>query len=192
MTQITSAIPETGGGRKRAGVRRMIKHNLRIDMTPMVDLGFLLITFFVITAQLSEPRAMQIITPKEADPQMPLGESNALTILPAASNTLYYYQGKWEEALQSGHIYQISYAGENSLRKVIIRKQAALDADPNNKEKRDGLMLVIKPSATASYKNMVDVLDEVTINQVKKYTLVSISTEEATWLKGLDQEVINQ
>jgi len=58
----------------------MIKHNKRIDMTPMVDPGFLLISFFVITTELSRPRAMDLFMPKDGRPMLP-GESNALTDL---------------------------------------------------------------------------------------------------------------
>lgn len=182
MAAITTTATESGTGRQRAGVKRMTRHNLKIDMTPMVDLGFLLITFFVITAQLSEHRAMNIITPKDGA-NTPLAMSDALTILPSANNTVYYYQGMWQEALKNGAVHQVNYAGENSLRKTILRIMAELDADPKSKEKRNGLMMVIKPDKSATYKNIVDILDEVTINQVKKYALVSITPEEAAWLE---------
>jgi biopolymer transport protein ExbD len=64
----------------KAGVRKMKKHELKIDMTPMVDLGFLLISFFVITTELSKPTALNLIMPTKGI-AMDLGESNALTVL---------------------------------------------------------------------------------------------------------------
>jgi hypothetical protein len=126
---------------------------------------------------------MNLYMPKDGPPSS-LGSSNALTVLLANNNSLYYYQGSWEDAKRSGAIYKTTFGGANGLRKIINERQAALDADPNNKEKRNGLMLLVKPSKNASYKNIVDVLDEVTINVVKKYALVKLTTEEAEWLES--------
>jgi biopolymer transport protein ExbD len=166
----------------RVGVRRMIKHTLKIDMTPMVDLGFLLISFFVITTELSKPTVMHLAMPVDGAPS-PLEVSNALTIIPDGGNTIWYYFGKWEDAEKAGAIYKTEYAGNNSIRKVIGDKQQQLDNNVKSKEKRDGLMLLIKPTAQASYKNLVDVLDEATINIVKKYAVLKLSKEEMEWLK---------
>jgi biopolymer transport protein ExbD len=168
--------------RKRAGVSRMIKHHLKIDMTPMVDLGFLLISFFILTTALNQPTAMNLNMPKDGPP-MDLAMSNALTIIPAADNRIYYYFGKWEDAEARGNIQTATYAGNNSIRKIIINKQHELDNDANSKEKRDGLMLLIKPATKASCKNVVDVLDEATINVVKKYALLDLSPREVKWIE---------
>lgn len=167
--------------RKQAGVRRMVKHNLKIDMTPMVDLGFLLISFFVITTELSKPTAMQLNMPKDGV-NSELGELNALTILLAKNNTVYYYQGNWENASKSGGIIQTNFSGKEGLRKVIMEKQNSLDRNSKMKEGRNGLMMLIKPAEEASYKNVVDVLDEATISVVKKYAVIKISKEEKEWL----------
>lgn len=172
--------------RHKAGVRRMIKRSLKIDMTPMVDLGFLLISFFVITTELSKPTAMNLYMPADGPPTE-LGMSNALTIIPAGDNTVWYYAGKWEDAKMSGALYQTTYAGKNGLRKIINDKQNQLDNDLKSKEKREGLMLLIKPTAQASYKNLVDVLDEATINMVKKFAVLKLSPEETNWLHTRSQ-----
>ena len=87
MADIQSAITEN----KKAGVRRMIKHNLKIDMTPMVDLGFLLISFFVITTELSRPQAMNFYMPHEGPPS-DAAESKTITFLTGANNKLFYYR----------------------------------------------------------------------------------------------------
>jgi biopolymer transport protein ExbD len=178
---MTSIESPSSNNLHRAGVRRMIKHNLKIDMTPMVDLGFLLITFFVITTELSKPTAMHLAMPADGAPS-PLEESNALTIIPAGGNTIWYYFGKWEDAEKAEAIYKTEYAGNNSIRKVIAEKQQLLDSNAKSKEKRDGLMLLIKPTAQASYKNLVDVMDEATISIVKKYAVLKLSKEEMGWL----------
>ena len=168
--------------RKRAGVQGMTKHSLRIDMTPMVDLGFLLISFFVITTELSKPTVMNLYMPADGPP-MDLGKSNALTLLLDRNNAIYYYNGDWKEAIIKGDIVKTNFSGSNSLREVIIKKQDWLDVNNKTKEGRNGLMLLIKPGDGASYKNVVDALDEATINMVKKYAVVKISAEEINWLK---------
>lgn len=179
MTNIENTA---GPSRPRAGVRRAGKLNCRIDMTPMVDLGFLLISFFVITTELSKPTIMKLQMPANGT-GTEIGESYAMTVIPAAGNRLYYYFGKWEKALQEGKIYSTGYSGENSLRNSIMEKQRALDNNPNTPEGRDGLMLLMKPTSGADYKNIVDVFDETAICLVKKYALLRISPAEEAWVK---------
>ncbi len=86
----------------------MKRQVLRVDMTPMVDLGFLLISFFVITTELSKPVALDLNMPKDR-PQMPLGESNALTVLLGKANWIYYYLGDWEKENITGTILPTSF-----------------------------------------------------------------------------------
>lgn len=151
-------------------------------MTPMVDLGFLLISFFVITTELSKPGAMGLNMPKDGPP-IELGQSNAMTILISKENSLFYYYGDWQTASKSGQVYPADFSGDNSIRKQIILKQQQLAADPSQKEGREGPMLLIKATEKASYENLVDILDEVAINDVKKYAVVKITTEESGWLR---------
>lgn len=93
MTELIAA----GDKPRRAGVRRAKKHDLRVDMTPMVDLGFILITFFVMTVELTKPAALALNMPKEGGPPTTLGESNALTVL-LDGEKVYYYHGDWQQA----------------------------------------------------------------------------------------------
>lgn len=174
----------SAGTRKRAGVRRIVKHRQKVDMTPMVDLGFLLITFFVITTELSKPIVMDLYMPKDGPP-LDLGESNALSFLLGKNNTVYYYNGNWEDAKRENEIFATTFSAKDGLRKIINEKQQRLDKTINkNKEGREGLMLLIKPDKEASYKNVVDLLDEATINVVKKYAVVKLSEEEVTFIKN--------
>ena len=183
MSQINSSANESSGSsRKRAGVRRMLKHNLKIDMTPMADLGFLLISFFVITTELSKPTTMDLIMPADGGPPIESGDSNALTVLLDKNNTIWYYQGSWEKAVRNATIIKTTFSSRNDLRKAITAKQQWLDVH-DKKEGRGGLMLLVKPARNASYKNLVDVLDEVTINQVKKYAVIKLSAEEKNWIE---------
>ena len=184
----TGADNYSASSGRRAGVRRMAKHSLKVDMTPMVDLGFLLITFFVITTELSKPNMMNLYMPTDGPPTE-LAESNALSFLLGKNNAVYYYNGNWDDAEKKGEIFKTTYSGGDGLRKVINEKQHRLDVSiKKNKEGRDGLMLLIKPGNEASYENVVDLLDEATINVIKKYAVVKLSDAEAKFLKNKEEE----
>lgn len=165
---------------------RTKKAFLRIDMTPMVDLGFLLITFFVFTAEISKPHSLNLNMPIDG-PSTPVAESATITVLLADNNIAYYYEGKWEDALAANKIIKTNLSVTGGLGDVIRKKQQYLDEHPVKNEKREGLMLLIKPSNMSSYKNVVDALDEALINEVKKYAVVKIEEQEKQFL----QEKIN-
>ena len=90
-------------------------------MTPMVDLGFLLIAFFVITTELSKPTVTDLYMPKDGNPT-PLGNSNALTVLLGKNNTVFFYHGDWEEATKKDQIYQTNFSYSKGLGDVIRKK----------------------------------------------------------------------
>jgi biopolymer transport protein ExbD len=183
MAQLNSTSNESpGGSRKRRGVMRLVRHNLRVDMTPMVDLGFLLITFFVITTELTKPTVMNLYMPKEDGPPMDLGESNALTVL-LDGNKIYCYNGNWYDAVTTNTIRETNLSGNNGLRKIIGDKQRKLDVFFKDNGGRNGLMLLIKPASNASYKNVVDILDEAAISMMKRYAIIKLSDDEKAWLK---------
>ena len=150
----------------------------------MVDLGFLLITFFVITTELSKPATLDLNMPKEGSP-MPLGSSDALTVLLGKNNTVYYYHGDWNEAMKAKEIFQTNFSVKDGLGKVIREKQQRLDTS-NIKEGRRGLMLLIKPGEDAVYSNVIDMLDEALINGVKKYAVLKQQEEEIKWLETME------
>jgi biopolymer transport protein ExbD len=169
-----------GASRRRPGVGPVKRHNLKTDMTPMVDLGFLLITFFVMTVQLSKPSVVNLNMPKDG-PSMPVGNSKALTVLIDNKDRIYYYQGAWKEALATGQVFKTNLSATNGLGKIIRRQQQSLD-DNDQKEGRRGLMLMIKASQGASYKNVINAMDEALINVVEKYTILSADPEETGWM----------
>src|SRR5688572_33136777 len=106
MATIDSSQPTM---RSKAGVRRAKRHNLKIDMTPMVDLGFLLIAFFVMTTELMEPKALDLNMPKKG-PETKVEMSNALTVLLGKNNTIYFYHGDWKDAFARKEIFTTSFA----------------------------------------------------------------------------------
>ena len=177
-------IENNGQPVRRAGVRRMKKAHPRTDMTPMVDLGFLLITFFVFTTTINTPQETTLVVPKTGpvDSLTTAGESTTLTVLLNENDRLTYYHGKWETSIATGALKETNFDYQTGLGQVIRNKQIALDHNPRITGGRKELFLIIKPGKHSSYKNLVDVLDEVMINKVKKYALVDISDPEEDFL----------
>lgn len=175
----TNNIPVSA--KNRPGVHRVKKHSLRTDMTPMVDLGFLLITFFVFTAELSKPVVTKLVMPTEGG-QTTLGESDALTVLLGKNDAVYYYHGDQGKAFAEGKVYKTSFAVDKGIGGIIRDKQKQLAANPASKDGKDGLMLLIKPGEHASYQNVIDMLDEAMINKVKKYALLKQEKEEVDYV----------
>jgi biopolymer transport protein ExbD len=173
---------DSGGGdsghKKGPGVKKAKKLSTRIDMTPLVDLGFLLITFFIFTATMSTPNTMRLIMPKdEKDPekQTEVKESSTLTILMGKNNNVYYYEGQLEgdgSNFKSSTYKEIREVIQNK-RTAVMQQGRSLGQHPDSLDK--DFVVVIKPNAEATYKNTVDVLDEMTINGVKRFAIVDIS-----------------
>ncbi len=179
---MTEILPTGSEFRQHRRRRTIKKHSVRTDMTPMVDLGFLLITFFVFTAELSKPAVMKLNMPGEDGYTMPVGNSNALTILLDANDRVYYYHGNWKDASSTHQVFKTNLSVTNGVGKVIRDKQQWLDIN-NKKEKRNGLILLIKAGDGAAYQNVIDALDETLINLVTRYTLLPADPEEKAWMK---------
>lgn len=161
------------------GSKRRIHSSLRIDMTPMVDLGFLLITFFVFTTTLSDKSTMKLYMPHDGDPT-PTGESRVLTVLLGDKNKVYAYEGGFDKAVKDNKVITTNYNEAGGIGQLIREKQKQL---VNTKDGKEALLFLIKPLKQSTYKNVVDALDETTINGVKKYMLVEPSGEEIQFLK---------
>ena len=163
-----------GGHKKGPGVKKSKKLSTRVDLTPMVDLGFLLITFFIFTTTMSQPTAMKLFLPKDTEKpeeQNKVKESGALTLMLGGDNNIFYYEG---QLAPDGSNFKSTNFKE--IRKLIIDKKRS--TDPKD------FVVVIKPSAESTYKNTVDLLDEMTINDVKRYALVDISEAELQFLNA--------
>lgn len=159
----------SGGGHKKGpGVKKSKKLSTRVDLTPMVDLGFLLITFFIFTTTMSQPTAMKLFLPKDTEKpeeQNKVKESGALSLLLGNNNVVYYYEGTL--APDGSNLKTTNY---KDVRTVIIDKKKST--------KPEDFVVVIKPGPDATYKNTVDLLDEMTINEVKRYAMVDLFTIE--------------
>lgn len=159
---------------KKKGRKKM---SIRVDLTPMVDLGFLLVTFFMLTTTFSKPQTMEINLPvkpkgeiKEED-QNSLKASKALSILIGEENKLYWYIGLPTNPIEG--LYQTNFSADG-IRKVLLEKNSNVQ----------DLVVLIKPTNDASYKNVVDILDEMNITNIKRYALVDISPEDLTLIKN--------
>jgi biopolymer transport protein ExbD len=170
MAELNLAVNEG----RRAGIRHRKLHHPKTDMTPMVDLGFLLITFFVFTAEITKPKAMHLYMPHDGPPT-PTQESKTMTILLGDNNKLYYYTGKEEN-----RIHETSYDEKTGIGKIIREKQFGLE---QNKMEKNELMIVIKAGNNSSYKNSVDILDEMIINNVTRYAITKLSEQERSYLE---------
>jgi biopolymer transport protein ExbD len=173
MAEISTAT--TGD---KPGVRRSKKLSTRVDLTPMVDLGFLLITFFIFTTTMSEPAAADLFMPDDSKVDRPttVGNSAALTVLPAPGNKVFYYHGEMTDALKTGAFGITSYSVKDGIGQVIRDKQVAMDRSMPGSRK--DLTLMIKPHSGSNYQNVVDMLDEVQINGLKHYALMDITEPE--------------
>lgn len=194
---------DTGGGdgghKKGPGVKKAKKLSTRVDMTPMVDLGFLLITFFIYTTTMTTPKALDLRMPKDTEDkekQNEAKESSVMTIMLGKGDQVYYYEGKLVVDATGNNFKSTTFKG---IRNEILRKKKEVmsrhvhnDQCPElqQKAKKDGeanwekacldrdFIVIIKPDKDATYKNTVDILDEMTINRVKTYAMVKILPEE--------------
>lgn len=153
------------GGKHKKGKKRSKKMSTRVDLTPMVDLGFLLVTFFMLTTTFSKPLTMEInmpVKPKDQQEQekgQAVKESKALTIILDKNDKVWWYEGITKPEIK------VSDFSKNGIRKIILEKNRSV-AD---------LVVLIKATSEAKYRNVVDILDEMNICNVKRYALVDIS-----------------
>ena len=190
MAQIEGG--DGGSHKKGPGVKKAKRLSTRVDMTPMVDLGFLLITFFIFTTTMSSPKALNLNMPKDTNKDEELNkakESGALTIMLGKDNGVYYYEGQL--APDGSNFKSATFATIRdeiiNKKKDVIKNHVHDDTCPKEWAKNNGdknscldrdFVVVIKPDEDATYRNTVDMLDEMTINNVKRYAMVDITPQE--------------
>lgn len=170
----------SGGGHKKGpGVKKGKKLSTRVDLTPMVDLGFLLITFFVFTTTMSKPTAMNMNEPKD-DPanQLKVKNSGAMTILLGKADQVYYYYG---ELLPETISEQFKSSNFKEIRDLITAKKKATPIGD--------LMYIIKADKESTFKNDIDILDEMTVSGVPPghYAEVDITDTEAMLIQKTEE-----
>ena len=178
------------------------KHATRVDLTPMVDLGFLLITFFMLTTSMLKPQTMEISVPSKDKVQdedvNKVKASQAMTILLGKENKLYYFFGNGENG-QPPVLVNTDYSSEG-IRTVLMTKNYDVmkQVEQLKKDKADkkvseadytqrlseyraskgAPVIMIKASDDSNYKNLVDILDEMQICNIGRYAIVDITPED--------------
>jgi biopolymer transport protein ExbD len=197
-------IIESGGGEK-GGKKRPKKGVVRMDMTPMVDLAFLLLTFFILATSLSKPKTLEIIYPKEVenkDEKTKLADELATTILIGeGEDHLFYYHGKFDPDTT---VLQKTDFSKDGFRKVLLDKNRTINervfelkADLNSKQlsKEDyeaqykeayskivndemAPFVIVKTIDKSMWRNVVNSIDELNICNVRKRAILDMEKNE--------------
>ena len=171
-------LDTSGGGGKKGGKVRSKKASTRIDLTAMVDLAFLLITFFIMATTLAKPKAMDTIWPDKTkkDVQLPVPESRTMTVLLGANHTVAWYVGPPGKTPPT-----VDNFGKNGIRKTLIENSKKIEethAGPDNY-----MIVLVKASDKATYKDFVNILDELNITGIQSRAVVAITAPEVKMLK---------
>ncbi len=171
---------DDGGGKKGSKKVRSKKSNAKVDLTAMVDLAFLLITFFMLTTSLSKPQSMDLGLPdKEEDKTKELDikvdQRRTMTILLGDNNKIKWFHGLLESPEPGGAPTDAVY-GKDGIRKEILKRVKSIPQVTGDKDK--GMIVIIKPTKKSNYRNLVDILDEMAICSVPTYAIVNDFTPE--------------
>ncbi len=160
MAEVSSSAGGHGHGKVRTK-----KRSTRIDMTPMVDLAFLLLTFFMLTTHLMKRHAMEIAMPEKQESPIDvttISDKQVITLVLGEKDKIYWYEGTHDPKVN------ITDYSANGIRKILLKK---------NQEIKN-MYILIKPSEKSRYKNIVDIFDEITITEMKRYALVKITPDD--------------
>lgn len=165
MAEINSNTNSKKGNKK--GVRST-KVSTKIDMTPMVDLAFLLITFFMLTTTFNKPSTMEVNMPdkKEID-FTPVSNLRTLTFILAKDNQVYWYQG--DNTPETLKMEKLDFTNTATLRKVLMEESLKIETNTNK-----NAVILVKSLDNAKYSNLVNILDELHITNQKIYAIVDV------------------
>jgi len=197
-----------GGGKKK----RVKKHGTHIDMTPMVDLACLLLTFFMLTTAFNKPKVMQIILPEERnkdDIAPEINETRALNVILIGDDKILWYNGMADPQKPPLPTLNETDFSKDGIRKLLLQRnkelykkialfkkdviegkivlpQDSVDARILNmgREDKAGPIVLFKASDEAKYRNFVDIMDEMAITNVVRFTLVDINLVEKMMVRN--------
>jgi len=152
-------------------VKKGKKLSTRVDMTPMVDLAFLLLTFFILATTLIKPQVMRLVMPEknqENTVQPKVNEKNLLSVVLEGNNKIYWYIG-----LSSPEVHATDYTNKG-LREVL-KEQSKANAN---------VLVEIKPSDTSTYENLVNALDEMAITNVSRFVMETYGDDDKAIIQG--------
>lgn len=156
----------------------------RVDLTAMVDLAFLLITFFMLTTSINKQHALEVAMPdvSDSDAHSLLADDRTVTLLLGEDKRVDWYWGLFQEPLAGP---QSTTVGKNGLRKVLLEIKKEVQRKVGGE--RDGLIVVIRPSAKSPYANLVNALDEMKICGINQFMIGKISDAEEAVLLTKEQ-----
>jgi hypothetical protein len=192
---------DSGSSKGKHGKIRAKKNSTHIDMTPMVDLAFLLLTFFMLTTTFGKPKTMEINMPVKDPINKPQEVNNAITMLLTGDDKAFWYYGELKPETK---LTPTNFSSDG-IRKLLLDynkfaveqiKDLRAQALKNNmadttlkrlevdiKGNKRSLMVLVKTDDKAKYKNVIDMLDELNICMVGKYALVDIGQQEYDLIK---------
>jgi biopolymer transport protein ExbD len=200
-------------GKQKGGKRKAKKFSTHIDMTPMVDLMCLLITFFMLTTAFSKPKAMEITMPEKKNDQNDkapeISADRTLNILISGKDQIYYFFGVADPKKPLPQLFKSDYS-KDGIRKVLLNRNKIVfkavydlrekvlkgdlvmaDSTLNRKIKelkksdKNAPIVLIKADENAKYKNLVDIIDEMAITNIANYAIVDITPSELQMLAGV-------
>ena len=184
------------GGHEKGKPKKL---STRIDFTPMVDLGFLLITFFMLATSMAKPQTMEINMPSKEkvkdEQQNKVKASKAMTIVLGKDNRVFYYFGTTENGVDP-QVMETNF-DPDGIRKILLDRNKDVNKQIDSlklvktskkitqeeykvksaeiKNNKDAVVVLIKPSDVSIYANLVDILDEMQITNIGKYAIVPIT-----------------
>jgi biopolymer transport protein ExbD len=144
--------------------RRANKITINVDMNPMVDLAFLLLTFFMLATTFSQPQVMELVMPvlpdkEDVDQEQAIKESQALSILLAENDEIYWFVGITEP-----EVHQTTF-DTKELNSLLEEAHNTIN----------GLVVLIKPMSNSRYENLIDLLDEINNAGIERYAISEVT-----------------
>ncbi|MNU18873.1 Biopolymer transport protein ExbD/TolR [compost metagenome] len=158
------------------------KKPIKIDMTPMVDLNFLLLMFFMFTSSFTKPNVMDLGLPAKDPNPVPINDKvidqrNQITFIIGENNRIFYHQSNEKDLTEAG-LKETDYNGLN-VSKIISN---AYEQAP----KKENFTIIVKPTDDANYKNFVDMMDNISISKKERYGISDIKP----WEKKVYENVV--
>lgn len=177
----------SGGGHKKGpGVKKGKKLSTRVDLTPMVDLGFLLITFFMYTTTMAKPKTMELNMPSKEKTEEPsvVKKSAAMTILLSKDHRVYYYEGIGDDPENPPQLQVTGFKPEKGIRDAIIAKKKAVDQlkAQGLLGPKDNATFLVKPDDNSTYEDFVAIVDEMNINDARVFAIVDITPQDKEFI----------
>jgi biopolymer transport protein ExbD len=170
-------LDTSGGGKHKGGKIRSKKASTRIDLTAMVDLAFLLITFFIMTTTLAKPKAMDMAMPDKSkkDVQLPVPETRTMTVLLGSNDKIEWWIGP------AGSPTHTDNFGKDGIRKTLVEQDKKIQATHGGKD--NYMIVLVKPSDKSTYKDFVNMIDEMNIAGIQSRAVIDITKPEIALLQ---------